>query len=281
MQDKPIHIDLQAIIRQRLGCWSRCVPRPLVRWLERTICQDKLNWLLEHNFPRRGADFSDGVLADLDVTVDVENAHLLPDPADRRVVIVSNHPLGGLDGMALISWATRFWGGKVHFVVNDLLNAIEPLQPVFLPINKLGRQDRANIRAIDEAFAGDDPVIVFPAGLCSRQGSDGRVADLEWQKMFVNKAIESQRRVVPVFFSGQNSPFFYRLARRRKRLGLKFNIEMLYLPREVFRAAGSRFTIYCGRCIDWQSLRGGSRAKAQAAEVRSLVYNLAPNDPVK
>lgn len=273
---KPIQIDLQQVIRERLGKYASMVPGWLVRRLEKTIRQEELNELLRNNFPTEGAEFCEGVLRDLDVTVDVVGEENLPPASERRVVIVSNHPLGGLDGMALIAWATRRYGGRVHFVVNDLLNAVVPLRPVFVQVNKHGAQSRDSIRAIDEAFAGDDPVLIFPAGLCSRRGADGKIADLEWQKMFVNKAVEHHRNVVPLYFSGENSPFFYKFARFRKRIGLKFNIEMIYLPGEVIRARGSRFSIFCGKPIAWQQLKSGKSAMEQAAQIRSLVYSLAP-----
>ncbi|MDE6928798.1 MAG: 1-acyl-sn-glycerol-3-phosphate acyltransferase, partial [Muribaculaceae bacterium] len=258
-----------------LGRYSRLVPGFVLRYLEKTVCQDRLNELLRNNFPREGAEFCEGVLADLDVGLTVVGEDKLPSPAQRRVVFVSNHPLGGLDGMALIAWATRRYGGKVHFVVNNLLDAVAPLRSVFVPVNKHGSQSRESIRAIDEAFAGEDPVLVFPAGLCSRRGSNGVIADLEWQKMFVNKAVEHHRDVVPLYFSGRNSDFFYNFAKIRKQLGLKFNIEMIYLPSEIFRARGSRFTLVCGDTIGWQELRSGKAAMEQAAEIRSLVYSLA------
>ncbi len=274
-QTKVIQINLRQIVRERLGRYSRLVPGFVLRYLEKTVCQDRLNELLRNNFPREGAEFCEGVLADLDVGLTVVGEDKLPSPAQRRVVFVSNHPLGGLDGMALIAWATRRYGGKVHFVVNNLLDAVAPLRSVFVPVNKHGSQSRESIRAIDEAFAGEDPVLVFPAGLCSRRGSNGEIADLEWQKMFVNKAVEHHRDVVPLYFSGRNSDFFYNFAKIRKQLGLKFNIEMIYLPSEIFRARGSRFTLVCGDTIGWQELRSGKAAMEQAAEIRSLVYSQA------
>ncbi len=273
-QTKVIQINLRQIVRERLGRYSRLVPGFVLRYLEKTVCQDRLNELLRNNFPREGAEFCEGVLADLDVGLTVVGEDK-PSPAQRRVVFVSNHPLGGLDGMALIAWATRRYGGKVHFVVNNLLDAVAPLRSVFVPVNKHGSQSRESIRVIDEAFAGEDPVLVFPAGLCSRRGSNGEIADLEWQKMFVNKAVEHHRDVVPLYFSGRNSDFFYNFAKIRKQLGLKFNIEMIYLPSEIFRARGSRFTLVCGDTIGWQELRSGKAAMEQAAEIRSLVYSLA------
>lgn len=280
-QSDVIKIDIDKVLRERLPGMSRLIPRPLVSWLKRTICQDQLNRLLEENAGLEGADFCRGVLRSLDLKVDARNEHLLPDASQRRVLYVSNHPLGGLDGMALIDYVQRRHGGMVHFVVNDLLMAVKPLANVFLPINKSGSQSRQAITAIDEAFAGDDPIIMFPAGLVSRlqrssaRGSQQRVvADLPWKKMFVNKASQYRRDVIPLFFSGQNSMHFYRMANLRKRLGLKFNFEQIYLPGEIFNQRGRCLSINFGAPIPWHKLTPGKDAEKCARAVKDLVYNL-------
>lgn len=272
----PIQINLSQVIKSRLGAKSRFIPRFVVRWLERLICQDRMNEMLRVNAGRRDADFARGVVDHLGITFDVKGER--PDPANRRVIVVSNHPLGGLDGMILIDLFTRIYGGQIHFVVNDLLMAVEPLRGVFLPINKHGRQSRSASMDIDQALAGNDPVIIFPAGLCSRKQKGGVVADLRWNKMFVTKAIKYHRNIVPVFFSGQNSKFFYNFAKLRERIGLKFNIEMIRLPREIFLAEGSHFDISIGSEIDWQSLKGGADSVAQAEEIKRKVYSLDHHD---
>lgn len=271
--DKPIHIDLQAVIDERLRHRAKFVPRCLVNWLEGVICQERLNDMLRINYPHTGSEFCLGVLEHLNINLDIRHKERLPQ--NRRVIIVSNHPLGGLDGMALIVVITRHFGKRVQFIVNDLLTAIEPLQSVFLPINKHGAQSRTSISAIDNAMAGNDPIIIFPAGLCSRRGRDGKIRDLNWQKMFVTKAREFKRDIVPIHFGGQNSDLFYRFASWRKRLGLKFNIEMLRLPREVFNAEGKTFTITCGDVIPHTSL--GNNAIVEAERIKEYVYNLASN----
>lgn len=273
--DRPIRIDVGGVLASRLGGKARFVPRFLIRWLEKLICQDQLNQLLESNYPLRGAEFCDGVLCDLDVTIDIRNENLLP--KNPRCIIVSNHPLGGLDGMSMISWLSRHYNRPVRFVVNDLLMAVEPLTDCFVPVNKHGRQSRSSLGSLEEALAGDGPVVIYPAGLCSRLGDDGVVADLAWNKMFVTKAIESRRDIVPVHFDGHNSPSFYRWARIRQRLGIKFNFEMLLLPREVFRSRGKTFTITCGTPVPWQSLEGGAKAASTAAQLRRQVYALPTN----
>jgi putative hemolysin len=268
-----LQIDVKAVLAAKLGKRARYVPGFVVRALERAVCIDRFNALLRSNAGRRGADLARGVLRDLDVTVDVAAA-VAPNPAQRRLLIVSNHPLGGPDGLALIAHFQEYFGGQVYFIVNDMLMAIEPLRDVFVPVNKVGAQSRTSVTAIDQVFASPHPVLIFPAGLVSRLGDDGSICDLEWKKMFVNKAIEYQRDILPVFVSGKNSMFFYRLARLRKRLGIKFNIEMVRLPRELFNLQHKTLHIVCGGVIPWQTLSGGADARATADKIKQTVYNL-------
>lgn len=269
-----LKIDVDGVLRQRIPRYYRYIPRFLIRWLERTICQDQLNDLMERNQGKVDADFCAGVLDNLNITYDVTGEELLPSTENRRVIIVSNHPLGALDGMAMIDYNTKLYGGNVKFVVNDLLMAIKPLRGVFLPINKHGKQSRNASNAIDEAMAGNDPIIIFPAGLCSRRQPNGEICDLEWRKMFVNKSVEYQRDIIPMYFDAENSSFFYKFAKLRVRLGIKFNIEMIYLPREIFRSKNARFSIKVGNTISWQNLSTGKNASKQAAEIKAIVYNL-------
>ena len=272
--NQPLRIDLARVLQAKLGGKSRLIPKFIIKRLEKTICADGLNQLLANNHPKTGADFCRGVFQDLNVTINAENTRNLPSPDHRRVIIVSNHPLGGLDGMALIAFFNEYFGGKIHFLVNDLLMVVKPLADVFVPINKHGAQDRRAKELIDDIFAGDDPILIFPAGLVSRLGKNNVVRDLEWKKMFVNKAIASKRDIIPVYFSGNNSQFFYKFARCRKRIGLKFNIEMIYLPREVFRSAGKTFAITCGPIIPWNTLKGGKQAVQTADRIKQIVYSL-------
>lgn len=269
----PLEINVGEVLRQRIPRYWRFIPKRLVRWLERTVCQDELNRLLRDNFPRRDADFCRGVLDDLGVTVNFHNLDNLPPKELTRVLFVSNHPLGGLDGMALIDFVRTYYGVAPRFIVNDLLNAVEPLSDTFIPVNKHGAQSREAIRRLDEAFASDAPLLMFPAGLVSRRGKKGVVADLEWQKMFVAKARQSGRDIIPLHFYGENSSFFYKFAKFRRRIGLKFNIEMIYLPREVFRSKGKTFDVVVGKPIPHASLDDMPPAR-KAQQIRQMVYAL-------
>lgn len=267
-----MHIDLGAVLRSKLGAKrARRVPRFLVRMLERMICQERLNELLAAAWPREGADFCDAVLREMNVVVEVEGKENLP--ADGRAIFVCNHPLGGLDGIAIIDALAKVYGPGLHFLVNDILMAVEPLGKVFLPVNKHGAQSRQGATELEEALAGPEPLAIFPAGLCSRRDADGRIADLAWRKSFVSMARRSGRPIVPLYFEGRNSNFFYRLARLRKRLGIGFNLEMIRLPRELVRASGAKFRLVCGTPVKIEEL--GPRDAGEAQRIRRLVYSLA------
>ncbi len=271
-----MQINVDEVLRQRLSRHYKFIPKFIIRWVERTICQERMNELLVRLHGKKDADFCNGLLRELNITVNVNGVERLPSRENRRVVIVSNHPLGGLDGIAYIDHITKLYGGKIHFIVNDILMVLKPLHGVFLPINKHGKQSRQSFKAIEEAFAGNDPIIIFPAGLVSRRSKDGGIADLRWQKMFVNKCIEHQRDVIPMFFGGENSPYFYNFAKFRKNLGIKFNIEMVYLPREMVHSENAVYSITIGDMIPWEVLKpsNGKNTQTIADEVREIVYKL-------
>lgn len=277
----PLEINVEEVVNTRLPRYKRFIPRWLIHKLERTICQEGLNRLLRDNYPSRDADFCRGVLRDLNVTVNYHGTENLPPRDYRKVLFVSNHPLGGLDGMALIDFVDSWYGVRPKFIVNDLLSAVEPLSDTFIPINKHGSQSRDAIARVEEAFASDAPLIMFPAGLVSRRGKKGVIADLQWQKMFVTKARQYQRDIIPLHFYGENSSFFYKFAKFRQRIGLKFNIEMIYLPREVFRSEGKTFDVVIGKPIPYTTLNDVSPLE-KAQQIRQTVYDLAgPQAPVK
>ncbi len=271
--DAPIQIDIDSVLQNRLPKHYRYMPSFVIRWLERIICQRDMNELLRSCHGKRDAAFCKAALEYLDIDYTVNGIENLP--SDRRVIIVSNHPLGGLDGMTLIDMLTQHYGPGLKVLVNDLLMAVEPLSGVFLPINKHGQQSRGASQCVEEALESDNPLVIFPAGLVSRKGAKGHISDLKWHKMFVNKAIKHHRDIIPLHFSGRNSSFFYNFAKLRTRLGLKFNIEMIRLPHEIFGCRGAHFNISIGKPVQWQSLKGGSQANDEAEAIRRIVYRLA------
>jgi putative hemolysin len=275
-------VDVDSVLRTRAPRYYRFMPRWLVRALERYICQDEINAVVEQTAGMTDAEFCVAALDYLDVAYRVEGLEKLRAIADepRRFTFVCNHPLGGLDGICLIDLFSRLYAPRnltPAFVVNDLLSAVEPLSHTFVPINKHGAQSREAARGVDDAFASERPLLMFPAGLCSRLNRRGQVRDLTWNKMFVQKSLEYGRTIIPLHFNGENSKFFYKFAQLRQRLGVKFNVEMIRLPREIFLGRGRRFTITVGSPVDFGGAGSLSARQAMemAATIRNSVYTLA------
>lgn len=265
-------IDIDKVLQSKMGTKTKWVPRFVVNWLKRIVHQDEINRFIEQEGDKQGVEWIEGALTYLDTKIVVEGAENLPDASDpRRYTFVSNHPLGGLDGLALGAVIGRKYEGRVKYLVNDLLMNLHGLAPLFIPINKTGKQSR-NFPAIVEAgFSSDNHIIMFPAGLCSRR-TNGVIRDLEWKKTFVTKSVETQRDVVPIYFEGRNSDFFYRLANISKALGIKFNIAMLFLADEMFKNQHNTFTVRIGKPIAWQTFDKSKSPMEWAEYVKQQVY---------
>lgn len=275
---RPIQLDIAGILRERIpASKEKYVPRFAYSLLARLIHQDELNAMLRAGYPAEGSEFSRRLLEYLNLEVEIEGAENLP-AAGSRAVFASNHPLGGLDGIALIAaLGERYGDDHITFMVNDLLMNIQPLSKVFLPINKYGSQARTATEQINREYAGDKHIAVFPAGLVSRLQSHSEVSDLKWHKAFAQKALENGRLIVPVRFVALNRGRFYRLARWRKRLKIKANLEQATLPAELCAARGKHFRIIIGKAIDPLHLRREGMTFPQiATKIRSAVYSLCP-----
>lgn len=269
-----LQLDIEGILKTRIpSSKRRFIPAILYKAFAHIIHQDELNEILRIGYPFQGSEFSEKVLEYLDIKIEVEGAENIP-ALSHRVVFASNHPLGGLDGIALIAILGKYYGdANIRFMVNDLLMNVEPLSNVFLPINKYGNQARAAADVINKEYASDHQLLVFPAGLVSRLQPDGKVHDLKWQKAFVQKALEYDRDIVPIRFVALNRKRFYRLAKWRKKLGINVNIEQATLPAELCAARSKHFRIIIGKPISLQELKSSGKPALQiAAEIRDLIY---------
>lgn len=264
-------IDVDAIFRKRGKKLYSLIPGVLIRYLERVVHQDDINYALNRLGHLRGLDFVSSLLEeDFKPEIVVVNGENLPE--NGRYMIASNHPLGGLDGLALM----HVVGKKrrdIKFVSNDLLLELESLRELFIPVNKHGRNSQEAVRLFHELYSSDQVVLIFPAGLVSRKQKAG-IQDLEWKKSFVTKAIKYQRDIIPVHIEGRNTDFFYSFANWRKRLGIKMNIEMLYLPREMFRQRNQTIKITFGKPISWTALTGELNHQQWAQKLKEHVYKL-------
>ena len=266
-------IDIDKVLQEKAPDTYRRIPRPLVAYLKHIVHQEEINEFLRTHQDAVGVDFLEQALDYLDTHLVVHGRENLPSDG-RPCTFVSNHPLGGQDGLALGFILGRHYDGRVKYLVNDLLMNLHPLAPLFIPINKTGRQAKDFPAQVRGAFASGDHIIMFPAGLCSRRQKGIGIRDLEWKKTFVTRSVEARRDVVPIHFEGRNSNRFYRLANLCKRLGLKVNIAMMYLADEMYKNRHKTFTVSIGQPIPWQTFDRSRSDKEWAQWVKEKVYSL-------
>jgi putative hemolysin len=267
-------IDIERIFRAKNPRLAKSIPRFIFRLLGRIIHQDEINSFMFTNKDRWGLDYCKAILDGFGVKSEVVNPPVL-DPA-KKYLVASNHPLGGMDGIALL-YETGKVKKEVMFPVNDLLLNLPNLYELFIPVNKHG-SNAENIKLFNDTFMSDVLILYFPAGLVSRK-QNGIIKDVEWKKTFLSKAKASGRDIIPVYISGQNTKFFYNLARFRKKIGVKANIEMLFLPDEMYKYKNKVIKITYGRPIPISTFDKTRSDQEWALVLREHVYTLA-TDPL-
>lgn len=273
MADSEIFLlDLDKIVRDKMKDKAKFVPGFVLSWLKRIVHQDELNEFLLTNGDTQGVPFLDNCLEFLGSTLDVHGRENLPKDG-RLCTFVSNHPLGGQDGVALGDILGHEYDGRIKYLVNDLLMNLHGLAPLCIPINKTGAQSKQFPQMVNDGFASDNHILMFPAGLCSRK-QNGVIRDLEWKKTFISKSVETHRDVIPIHFGGRNSDFFYNLANVCKALGIKFNIAMLFLVDEMFKNRNKTFRVDIGKPIPWQTFDKSKTPAQWAQYVQDIVYKL-------
>ena len=267
-------VDIDKILKDKMGAKSRFVPSFLVSWLKRIVHQDQVNAFLWESREKTGTEWLEECVRYLDMTLIIKGKENLPDPSDGRLyTFVSNHPLGGEDGVALGAIIGRHYDSRFRYLVNDLLMNLPGLAPLCIPINKTGSQARNFPAMVEAGFQSDNHMLMFPAGLCSRR-KKGVIRDLPWKKTFISKSVQYQRDVVPIHFSGCNSNFFYRLANFSDRF-LPFNLAMMFLVDEMYKNVHKTFTVTIGKPIPWQTFDKSKSSMEWAKTVQDKVYALA------
>lgn len=262
-------INVEKVFRDKSPGLAKWIPGFVFSYLRKIIHEKEINDFLFTNQEKNGLDFVDAIIDGFGAIVKVKGIENIP--VKGRYILAANHPLGGLDGVALMQVIGRV-RKDIVFPVNDILTYLPNLQVLFIPVNKHG-SNADNIRVLNETFESDKLVLYFPAGLVSRK-QQGIIKDLEWKKTFISKAVQYRRDVLPVFIKGKNSGFFYNLAHLRKKLGIKANIEMLFLPDEMYKQKGKTIEIVIGKPIPFQVFDKRHSNNEWADLVRDHVYKL-------
>jgi 1-acyl-sn-glycerol-3-phosphate acyltransferase len=265
---KPINI--RHIFYDKNPAIARLLPGFVFRYLEKIVHQRDINDFLDKHGDKMGLDFARAAIHDFNVHVIIRGDENLP--ATGRYIFAANHPLGGFDGILLMDVLSRYYT-DFKFLSNDLLMNIINLHPIFIPINKHGKQASEAARKLDEAFLSNTHIVTFPAGLVSRR-FNGVIMDLPWHKNFITKAVHYHRDIIPVHFTGKNSNFFYNLASIRKFLGIKVNLEMFYLVDETYKHCNDTLTVTFGRPIPFTVFDKSRTHPEWAKWVKQEVYAL-------
>lgn len=275
MGNESIKIDIEKVIYDKNPKLLKMLPKFIIKYIKKIIHQDEVNFILEKNKNNIGIDFVESIIKDFNLKIELFGFENIP--KSGKYIFTSNHPLGGLESMILMSSVNKVYGENFKFLVNDILMNLKNLAPLFLPINKHGSQARKSAKIIDETYKSDKQILIYPAGLVSRR-IKGKIVDLTWQKSFVSKAITHKRDIIPVYIEGRNSNFFYNVASVRNFFRIKSNIEMFYLVNEVFKQKGKNIPIYFGKPISHEYLKSSKiNHKFIAEKIKNHTYSLKNN----
>jgi len=265
-------VDVKELFYEKNPKLARWIPGFIYSYLRKVAHQDWINEMIRDYGHLKGYEFSAAMLKFFDLKIEIKGKENLPD--EGRYIFAANHPWGGLDGhIIMVIVGDQYGEDKYKFLVNDLLMNLKNLHGVFIPVNKHGRQGSELADRLDAAFKSDTQILTFPSGLVSRK-IKGQVMDLEWKKSFINKSKQYQRDIIPIHMEGGNTKFFYRLYRFRKALGIKANIEMLYLIDETYKHRGKHITVTIGEPIPWKTFNNSKRPLAWAKWVKDKTYKL-------
>ena len=262
-------IDIQKLLKNKAPKLYKWLPGFVISLFKKLLHENDINACMLALKDDTGLEFNSKVIDWMGVKVEAVNSHFIPKTGS--IVIAANHPLGGLDGLAL----TKTVGAvrpDVRFFVNDILKSIKNYGELFVAVNKLGSSSASSLRVMEEVFRTECALLFFPAGMVSRK-QKGIIRDLQWKKSFVTQAIDHKRMIQPVFIEGQNSNFFYNFAIWRKRLGIKANIEMLFLPDEMFNPRTKIIKIHFSKPFDSSLLDDCKSHKQWAAFIYEYIYS--------
>lgn len=240
-----LKIDVAGVLKDKNPQLYKRLPGFMIRYLERIVHQREINDFLAQNGHLKNYDFCDAVLQELNLSVTFNGMEKIPDQGP--LILVLNHPLGGVDGIAFIS-SMKSKRQDLVFLVNDILMQMKPLKDLFVGVNKHGKNTAETWNSIDQIFYSDKAVCIFPAGLVSRK-TKGVIQDSEWKKTFVTYAKKTGHPVLPIHIEGKLSRRFYGLHRWRTFFGIKASLEMLFLADEMYKQRNKKVTFSVGEPI--------------------------------
>ena len=270
MTSVPKVIDVELALQEKIPDIYKKIPGVLIRLMEKVIRQADMNRMIHESSHLNGILLVDWVLDQFGVNIVVKGKKLIPKKG--RYIYPANHPIGGLDGLAIVSVVAKIHP-LIKFVANDLLRVIKGFDSISLYIARFGQINRRNAILINKTLASEAQLLVQPAGTVSKR-NPVKIRDLAWNKFFIHKAIQYKRDVIPIHVQARNSRLFYNIASFRKIFRIKSNLEMFLLPREMFNKSGKTITITFGIPIAYKTFDDSRTHLEWAQKVREYVYVL-------
>ena len=240
--------------------------------LKRLLHEDDCNNVIRKHQHLNDYAFLDTLLHDLNFSYKINTGSLENIPSVGRLLIVANHPIGTLDGLALVQ-LIRTIRPDVRIVANRLLLNVEPLQSIFLPVDVLS--DKKNLKdsykTMLDALKNEEALIIFPAGEVSRITPVG-IRDGEWQTGFLKLAKKNRCTILPIHIKAKNSALFYLLSMLYKPLAT------LLLFKEMFNKNNQKIEFKIGSPIPYTTIAASSETHKQLSQrIRKHILYLGKN----
>ena len=264
------YIDIEKIIGESDAGVLNKLPKFIIKLIARIIRQNEMNRILTKYEDYTGIDFLPKMIEEFNLKLEIEGKENLPKKG--KCFFASNHPYGIIDGLILTLTVSEKYG-TLKAIGNDAFMFLPQLRPLIAAVNVYGQSSKKYIKALDEVYNSEVPITHFPSGEVSRRYK-GKIQDAKWQKSFITKAISCKRDIVPFHFPGKNSRLFYAIFVFRQLFGIKLNIELLLLPREMFKKRNKTIKLIIGKPIPYSMFDKSLSHNDWAQKVRSLVYDL-------
>ncbi len=274
-------IDIEKAVNEKFPVIKDKTGASILYKMLKTIShEDEINLFIESNQHLRGFSFLDKVLEHFNFSYRVSNHSINRIPSEGRLIIIANHPIGSLDGLALLKLISSI-RNDVRIVANDILNQIEPLKSLFLPIDNMSLEEsqlklhKNNYKAMLACLAKEEALIIFPAGEVSRITPKG-VKDGKWKKGFLKLAKKMNTPILPVLIQAKNSALFYGLSTVYKPFGT------MLLTHEMFNKENDEIAFHVGKPISYKSTKKLELNNINLAKrFRKHLYRLGKKDRKK
>ncbi len=267
-----LQLDIKKIIRSQNNKTIAKLPGFVISLIKWWVKEKELNELLQKTAHLKDFDFVEAINKEMDLHFEIEGLENIPPRSN--LIFVGNHALGGLDFFVLVHALKQAGFIKNNHPANKILMSVKPLSGILVPITVFGKITGKDRQLLEKRLSDNSvPVTMFPSGEVMRK-YNGQPNDGLWRSGFIKYAREYKKDVIPFYIPTENSKTFYKVASWRRKLGIKANIELFWLSRELLKKRHKTIKIIFGKPIPYQSFDESKTRHEWAAEVKKIAYDL-------